>query len=165
MFKKTLTIGALLVGSTAYAEEVPIIGNVQSKCSIFTDTAGVYGNPTPDVLSTASVDGGVTPIIRYDVALADSYTAAIAWPMGFSSSPTLNDAQDWSGQVELGTVSDAQMSGYEAVKVEYDNVTEYGLEFAGSAWFKVTSEMAYGYGKTLPGGEYKAMITAECIAN
>lgn len=165
MFKTTLTMGALLAASTAYAADVPITGNVASKCSIFTDTPGVYGNPTPDALSTNPADGGITPVIRYDVALAESYTASIAWPMGFSTSPSLSDAQNWTGEVELGSVSDAQMAGYEAAKIEYENVTQYDLTYAGSTWFKVTSEMSYGFGKTLPGGEYTALITAECIAN
>lgn len=165
MFKTTLTMGALLAASTAAAANVPITGNVASKCSIFTDTPGVYGNPTPDALSTAPADGGVTPIIRYDVALAESYTASIAWPTGFSSSPILGDAQEWDGEVEVASVSDASMSGYEAAKIEFDNVTQFDLTEAGSVWFKVSSSMEYGYGKTLPGGEYTALITAECIAD
>jgi hypothetical protein len=56
------------------------------------------------------------------------------------------------------------MSGYDAAKVEYENVTEYDLTVAGSTWFAVTSEVTYGFGKSLPGGEYIANITAECIA-
>ena len=57
------------------------------------------------------------------------------------------------------------MSGYEAAKVEYDNHTEYDLTIAGSTWFTVESEAKYGVGKSLPGGEYKANVVAECIAD
>ena len=165
MFKTTLSVATLFVASAASAGQIPITGNVASKCSIFTDTPGVYGNPTPDELSTLPSDGGVMPIVRYDVALAESYTASIAWPTGFSSSPAIDDAQAWTGEVEVSSVSDTTMAGYEAAKIEFDNVTQFDLTHAGSVWFKVTSEMNYGYGKTLPGGEYVALISADCIAN
>tara|TARA_R110000782_G_scaffold247961_1_gene334831 strand:+ start:231 stop:692 length:462 start_codon:yes stop_codon:yes gene_type:complete len=147
------------------AEETLIVGNVSTKCSIFTDTAGVYGNPTPDELSTLPADGGVYPIIRYDVSVADYYTAKISWPNSFSSSPTLTDTVAWDGEVEVSTTSDTLMSGYEAAKIEYDNHTEYDLTVAGTTWFRVESEATYGVGKSLPGGEYKANAIAECIAN
>ena len=69
MFKQLLTLSTLsiVVASAAFANETPIVGNVSSKCSIYTDKAGVYGNPTPDELSTLPVDGGVLPVVRYDV--------------------------------------------------------------------------------------------------
>lgn len=57
------------------------------------------------------------------------------------------------------------MSAYEAAKVEYENVTEFDLTLAGSTWFSVESEATYGVGKSLPGGEYKANVVAECIAD
>ena len=66
MFKSITLISAMIVATSAYAVDSPITGNVSSKCSIFTDKAGVYGNPTPDELSTLTADGGVLPIIRYD---------------------------------------------------------------------------------------------------
>ena len=44
-------------------------------------------------------------------------------------------------------------------------ITEYELTVAGSTWFSVMSEAKYGVGKALPGGEYKANVTAECIAD
>ena len=56
-------------------------------------------------------------------------------------------------------------TGYEAAKIEYDNHTEYDLSVAGSTWFQVESEAKYGVGKSLPGGEYKANVIAECIAD
>ena len=54
---------------------------------------------------------------------------------------------------------------YGEAKVEYDNVTEFDLTLAGSTWFSVESEAKYGVGKSLPGGEYKANVVAECIAD
>ena len=60
-------------------------------------------------------------------------------------------------------MSDANMD-FETDKVEWENVTEFDLDVAGSAWFKVTSEAEYGYGKSFPGGQYRAAVVAECIA-
>jgi hypothetical protein len=165
MFKSITFMTAMMVATSAFAVDSPITGNVSSKCSIFTDKAGVYGNPSPDELSTLAADGGVLPIIRYDVSIADYYTAKISWPNSFSSSPTLTDSIAWDGEVSVSSTSDAGMSGYEAAKVEYDNHTEYDLTVAGSTWFTVESEAVYGQDKSLPGGEYVANIVAECIAD
>lgn len=161
---KLLTLCLMLTATSAFANEVPIEGSVASKCSIFTDTPGVYGNPTADKLSTDPADGGVDPIVRIDVVLADAYKAKIGWPTDFSSSPALNDALNWNGSVTVSQVSDASMSAYETNKVLYDNITEYDLTLSGSTWFKVESDVTYGVGKSLPGGSYKAYVTAECIA-
>lgn len=165
MLRSIIAVGALAIAGTAYAADTPITGNVSSKCSIYTDVAGVYGNPNPDELSTLPADGGVMPIIRYDVSIADYYTAKISWPTEFTTSPTLTDSLTWDGEVEVSATSDTGMSGYEAAKVEYDSVTEYDLTVAGSTWFKVTSNVTYGVDKSLPGGEYKANISALCVAN
>jgi len=165
MLRTLLTLSTFFVTGFVYAESVPITGSVSSKCSIYTDTAGVYGNPTPNTLSTDPVDGGVFPVVRYDVTIADYYTAKISWPENFASSPNLTDALDWDGEVTVSSTSDALMSGYEAAKVEYNNVTEYDLSVAGSTWFQIDSEVSYGFGKSFPGGEYSANIVAECIAN
>jgi hypothetical protein len=165
MFMKTLVaLFASVVASSAMALEAPINGRVTSKCSIYTDVRGVYGQPTPDVLSTLPASGGVMPKIRYDVALADSYLAKITWPNSFSSSPNLTDSVNWAGEVEVAEVTAPAMSGYETNKVEYDNVVEFDLTVAGTVWFNVTSEVAYGYNKPFPGGNYTALVTAECIA-
>ena len=165
MFKSIVTLGVLLMATSAYAVDSPITGNVSSKCSVYTDTSGVYGNPNPDELSTLPADGGVMPIIRYDVTIADYYTAKLSWPNSFTSSPSLTDALTWDGEIEVASTSDTGMAGYEAAKVEYENHTEYDLTVAGSTWFKVTSNVTYGVDKPLPGGEYKANVTAVCIAN
>jgi len=164
MEMKKLVLALLLSVSSVQAADVPIVGNVQSKCVINTDIPGVYGNPTADVLSTASADGGVQPVIRYDVSLAGAYKAKITTPTGFSTSPTLNDTVVWTGSTEVSEVSDAAMSGYEAAKVIYDATTEYDMTETGSTWFTVSSSATYGYGKAFPGGTYRAIEGAECIA-
>ena len=166
MLKNTLLITATMffVASAATAENVPITGIVESKCSIFADTQGIYGNPTPNMLSTARQDGGVLPVVRFDVASADFYKAKIARPNAFSSSPSLPDFVDWEGNVSVKEVSDPLMSDYETTKVEYDNVTEFDLSVAGSVWFEINSSADYGFNKSFPAGTYSALVTAECIA-
>lgn len=156
-------ISAIFV-SGVIAEEVPITGNVESKCVIVTDTAGIYGNPTPSNLSTDPTDGGVTPIVRYDVSMAEYYKALITWPDEFSQSPQLDDTVAFDGEVEVDRVSTTEMSDYETNKVEYQNRTEYDLTEAGSTWFKIESEADYGFSKAFPGGTYRSLVTAECIA-
>jgi len=75
---KQITLAALCVFSaSSYAEDVPITGTVQSRCIINTEVAGIYGNPNAYTLTTTPADGGVLPVVRYDVSLADAYTAKI----------------------------------------------------------------------------------------
>lgn len=164
MLKQFATVAAVALAFPAYANQVEIQGNVQSKCIIQTDRSGVYGNPTPDKLSTLPADGGVEPVVRYDVALADYYRAVITYPTVFSTSPSLSDTVTWSGSASVSSVSDAGMSAYDAAKVEYGSTTEFDLTIAGSTWFKVSSTATYGYGKAFPGGTYRAIVLAECIA-
>ena len=162
----TLLAGAVaLACSGALAEEAIIMGNVESKCVLNTDTTGVYGNPVAGKLSTDTADGGVEPIIRYDVALGGSYTARIVAPSSFSSSPVLTDTVFWEGSSAVKEVSDTAMADYETNAVTYDYTTEYDLHTAGTTWFSVDSLAEYGYGKAYPAGEYRAIVTAECIAN
>ena len=164
MYKLVISALALLA-LPALGEEAIITGNVESKCQINTDTNGVFGNPTAGTLSTIPTDGGVMPIIRYDVALGEAYTARVTAPNSFSTSPTLNDTVVWTSDVEVGEVSDTAMADYETDKIQYEYTTEFDLHTAGSAWFKVTSKAEYGYGKSFPGGQYRAIVMAECIAN
>ena len=167
MFKKSLIASALFVCSVNVASaqvDVPITGNVESKCVITTDTPGIYGNPTSNKLSTAPQDGGVNPIVRYDIIEADSYKAHLSWPQEFSTSPVLNDVVNWTGVAEVAEVSDAGMADFETSKIEWDNVTEFDLTIAGSVWFKVDSTANYGFDKSFPGGIYRAAVLAECIA-
>lgn len=158
------TVGLLFCSSIAIAETAPINGSVASKCVVQTTRAGVYAQPNPNELTTDTNDGGVAPIVRYDVTLADYYIAKISYPEAFSSAPTLNDVVNWTGDAEVEQVTDAGMSAYESAKVQYDNVTEFDLTIAGSTWFKVSSTATYGYDKSFPGGSYTAVVQAECIA-
>lgn len=165
MFKKALIASTMFLTFNAMAQsEVPITGNVASKCVITTDTPGVYGQPTTNVLSTNPQDGGVTPIVRYDIIEADAYKAQISYPNAFTSSPVLNDVVNWAGTVEVSEVSNAEMAAFETNKVEWDNVTEFDLTIAGSVWFKIDSQADYGFNKSFPGGVYRASVLAECIA-
>lgn len=167
MVNKTFfTVAALAVTtSAAVAELAPITGTIQSSCSIYTTTEGVYGHPAPDTMSTAPADGGVDVRVRYDVAQAGYYTARITWPDSFTSSPALTDAVAWDGEATVGEVTDPTMSAYETNKVEYNNVTEFDLTVAGTVWFDITSSATYGYDTPFPSGNYSAVVTAECIAN
>lgn len=162
---KHLAVAVLAVlPHMAMAEGVQIEGNFEAKCVIRTDRAGVYGNPTADKLSALAADGGVTPIIRYDVALAGYYLARITHPTSFSTSPSLTDTVTWTGGASVSSVSAAGMSAYDAAKVEYDATTEFDLTVAGTTWFKVDSAAEYGYNKAFPAGLYRAIIQADCIA-
>ena len=165
MKKLLFLIPAVLVTSAVQAN-IPINGTVESKCVIQTDTDGVYGNPTADKLSTTASDGGVVPIIRYDIITADAYKAVVTTPSSFSTSPTLDDVVEWTSSTSVGETSDAGMSAFETNKVTYNNghSTEFDLTIAGSVWFDVSSVAEYGYGKAFPAGNYTALITAECIA-
>lgn len=163
---KNYVLGAVAacVSVGAMAEQTPIEGVVESKCVITTDTAGVYGNPVPYSLSTDPADGGVTPIVRYDVISGEYYKASIEYPINFTTSPSLDDVVNFVGAVSTSEVSDALMSEYDVNKVEFNNVTEFDLIYPGSVWFKIDSEATYGFNKSFPAGSYNAVVNAECIA-
>lgn len=165
--KKTLmwTLGLCALVTSAYAENVPITGTVQSRCVISVDTPGIYGNPNAYTLTTTASDGGVQPIVRYDVTLADAYYAQITTPTQFSSSPSLSDTVTWTGSTEVSAVSDAtNMGSYETNKVTFGQTTQYDLTATGSTWFKSSSSATYGGNKAFPGGDYTAHVEAVCIA-
>jgi len=164
MIKQILS--TLLLASTLAAQsaEIPIRGSVTSKCVINTDTAGVYGNPVPNLLSTARADGGVAPVVRYDVVQGGFYKARIATPNAFTTSPALPDVVNWTGTVDVTRVTDAGMSAYTNDKIIYNNTTEIDLTIPGSVWFSATSRANYGFEKSFPAGEYRAVVIAECIA-
>ena len=166
MFNKTfLSCLIMTFGASAYANTtVPVMGTVESKCVVTQDVVGVFGNPSPGVLSTNPVSGGVMPIVRYDVVQASYYSARIFHPNDFSESPALSDVVYWEGETTVAQVSDPLMADYDNTKIEYDNVTEVALTVAGSTWFKVDSQATYGVGRALPGGNYQATVVAECIA-
>ena len=124
MYRLIVTMFAFF-SAQAIAEEAIITGSVESKCVINTDVNGVYGNPSSGTLSTLPADGGIMPIIRYDVALGDAYTAKITAPNTFSTSPALSDVVAWTGDVEVSEVSDTAMADYETDKVQYEYTTEF----------------------------------------
>ena len=164
MIKSILLAMALAISFGINAAEVPIRGVVSSKCVINTDTVGIYGNPTPNILSTATVDGGAPAVIRYDVVQAGYYKATITTPNAFTSSPSLADTVNWFGGVVVSRVTDAAMSAYSTNKRVYNNITEIDLSVPGTVWFSATSKAEYGYDKSFPAGEYRAVVLAECIA-
>lgn len=166
MYKKLFLSIIFSLGTvSAFAVDVPISGNVQSRCIITTDTPGVYGNPNAYTLTTATADGGVLPVVRYDVTLADAYYAEITTPTAFSDSPSLSDTVTWTGSTEVQALSDATgMGSYETNKVTFGQTTQYDLTASGSTWFKSTSTATYGGSKAFPGGTYTANIEAICVA-
>ena len=169
MFKQTMAIIALGMSTAAVveaqAETAPINGTVQSRCIIQTDTAGVYGNPNAYTLSTAPADGGMPSIIRIDVSLAGAYYAEITAPSEFSSSPNLPDQVTFTGDTEVSAVSDATgMGSYETNKVEFGMTDRYDLTATGSTWFKTSSTATMGGNKAFPGGNYTALVEAQCVA-
>lgn len=165
MFKIILTLSAILGAASAVsAENVPITGTVESKCSVVTEIQGVYGTPNPYKLSTTPSDGGVLPKIRFDTTQAGYYLARITTPTSFSSSPTLSDTVVWTGSTTVESMSSSDMSGYQGAKVTSGNTTDYNLTVAGSVWINVSSTAVYGVDTSMPAGEYTAIVVAECIA-
>ena len=84
MKKPLIILAALLTAPMLVSATTPISGTVASKCIVTTDTDGVYGNPSATKLSTATTDGGVLPIIRYDIITASAYNAKVTTPISFS---------------------------------------------------------------------------------
>ena len=166
MIKNPLLIIAFIIFTfSAFAEDVPIEGTVQSRCIITTDTPGVFGNPNAYTLTTSPTDGGVVPIVRYDVTLADAYYAQITTPTSFSSSPTISETVTWTGSTEVDAISDATgMASYETNKVTFGQTTQYDLTATGSTWFKSSVSATMGGNKAFPGGTYTAVVEAVCVA-
>jgi hypothetical protein len=169
MFNKSLyaVAAALMFAPTvgAQAETVPINGTVQSRCIIQTDTAGTFGNPNAYTLTTNPAEGGQVAVTRFDVTLAGAYYASITAPTEFSSSPSLPDFVNFTGDTQVQSISDASgMGTYETDKVEYGMTDKYDLTATGSTWFATSSTATMGGNKAFPGGNYTALVVAECIA-
>jgi|TARA_B110000908_G_scaffold63693_1_gene77466 hypothetical protein len=165
MKNKLIILAAIMAAPVLATATTPISGSVASKCVVVTDTDGVYGNPSATKLSTSASDGGVLPIIRYDIITASAYNARITTPISFTSSPSLEgDVVNWTGSTVANQMSDASMSAFNTDKIVYNNTSEFPLSVAGSVWFDVSSEATYGYNKAFPAGSYSAVVTAECIA-
>lgn len=158
-----LSVGVF--ATAAVANETPINGTVQSRCIIQTDRAGTYANPNAYTLTTSPTDGGETARIRVDVTLADAYYVEITAPNEFSSSPNLPDQVTWTGDTTVDAVSDATgMGSYETNKIELGMTDRYDLTATGSTWFTTSSVATMGGSKAFPGGNYTALVSAECIA-
>ena len=164
--KKLITIGLMLVATTAYAANIDITGTVQSRCIVNTDTPGVYGNPNAYTLTTLPASAGQVPIVRIDTSLANAYNAQISYPTSFTTSPSLSDTTAWVGAVGVAQTSSSDMSGYQAASTTTGAARTYALTHAGTTWFSVASTATYGGGqqKPFPGGSYRAVVLAECIA-
>ena len=71
-----------LTGCSLFASKVEanaeINGSVESRCTVNTDTPGVYGNPNAYTLTTAPASAGQKPIVRFDVSLANAYHAPVS---------------------------------------------------------------------------------------
>jgi hypothetical protein len=158
---------SIIVSSQSFAQAntTPINGTVQSRCVIQTDTPGTYGNPNAYELNTAATAGGDNAVIRVDVTLANSYYVNITAPSEFASSPTLPDVVTWTGNTTVKTLSDATgMSAYESSKQELGMTDKYDLTATGSTWFETESKATLGGSRAFPGGNYTALVEAECIA-
>lgn len=165
MSKSVKIVSAIcLLSGSVVAANVPITGTVQSRCSIVADVPGVYGNPNAYTLTTSPSDGGVLPVVRVDVTLADAYKAQISYPTAFSSSPSLDDSVTWTGSTSVQAVSTTDMADYDTNKVTFGSTTEYDLTAAGSTWFKTSSTATYGGSKAFPGGSYSSVVEVVCIA-
>jgi hypothetical protein len=164
MFKHTFLF-MIFFAFAAHATDVPITGNVQSRCVITVDTPGVFGNPNSYTLTTSPTDGGVKPIVRFDVTLADAYYAQITTPTSFDTSPSLSETVTWTGSTAVSAVSDATgMGSYETNKTTFGQTTQYDLTATGSTWFQSTSVAVNGGNKAFPGGQYTASVEAICVA-
>ena len=161
-----------LTGCSLFASKVEananITGSVESRCTVNTDTPGVYGNPNAYTLTTLPASAGQVPIVRIDSSLANAYKAQISYPTSFSSSPSLSDTVVWTGEVTVAQTSSTDMSGYQAASTTADGgaMRIYPLSIAGTTWFSVSSVATYGGGqqKAFPGGSYTAVVVAECVA-
>ncbi len=168
----TLFLVVGLTGCSLFAKKVEantnINGNVESRCTVNTDTVGYYGNPNAYTLTTLPASAGQVPVVRIDTSLANAYKAQISYPTSFSSSPSLGDTVVWTGAVAVAQTSSNDMSGYQAASTTADGgaMRIYNLVHAGATWFSVSSQATYGGGqqKAFPGGSYTAVVVAECIA-
>lgn len=166
MNKLLLTISLILGVTSAYAG-TNIIGSVESRCTVDTDTPGTYGNPNAYTLTTLPASSGQVPIVRFDVSLANAYFAQISYPTSFSTSPSLGDSTTWTGAITVAQTSSSDMNGYQAASTTPTaSMRQYALTIAGTTWFAATSVATYGGGqnKAFPGGSYSSIIVAECIA-
>ena len=162
MKKLLITLSFILSASPIMAADID--GTVESRCTIATTTPGAYGNPNAYTLTTDPASAGSVPVIRFDTTLASAYFAQVTYPTSFSSSPSLSDNVTWTGAVTVNATGDAGMSGYQAASTSTGAMRSYSLTVAGSVWLQSTSVAVYGGNRAFPGGAYKAVVLAECVA-
>ena len=161
---KKLLIALSLILSATPIMAADIDGTVESRCTVATTVDGKYGNPNAYTLTTDPASNGQVPVIRFDTTLADAYYAQVSYPTSFSSSPSLSDNVTWTGAVSVKATGADGMSGYQAASTTTGAMRQYGLSVAGSVWFQSTSVAVYGGNRAFPGGAYKAVVLAECVA-
>ena len=159
--KKLLIALSLILSATATPTiAVDIDGTVESRCSVATTVPGKYGNPNAYTLTTLPASNGQVPVVRFDSSLANAYYAQVTYPTSFSSSPSLSDNVTWTGEV----TGESGMSGYQAASTTTGAMRSYPLSVAGAVWIQSTSVAVYGGNRAFPGGSYKAVVLAECVA-
>ena len=161
--KKLLITLSLVIGATPVLA-VDIDGSVQSRCTVADVTPGKYGNPNAYTLTTDPSSNGQVPVVRFDTTLANAYYAQVSYPTSFSSSPSLSDNVTWTGAVTVKAAGESGMSGYQSASTTTGAMRQYGLSVAGSVWIQSTSVAVYGGNRAFPGGTYKAVVLAECVA-
>ena len=152
-----------MIGATPILA-IDIDGSVQSRCTVADVTPGKYGNPNAYTLTTDPSSAGQVPVVRFDTTLANAYYAQVSYPTSFSSSPSLSDNVTWTGAVTVKATGESGMSGYQSASTTTGAMRQYGLSVAGSVWIQSTSVATYGGNRAFPGGTYKAVVLAECVA-
>ena len=161
---KKLLIALSLILSATPIMAADIDGTVESRCTVATTVDGKYGNPNAYTLTTDPASNGQVPVIRFDTTLANAYYAQVTYPTSFSSSPSLSDNVTWTGEVTVKATGESGMSGYQTASTTTGAMRQYGLSVAGSVWIQSTSVAVYGGNRAFPGGSYKAVVLAECVA-
>ena len=159
-----LLIALSLILSATPIMAADIDGTVESRCTVATTVDGKYGNPNAYTLTTDPASAGQVPVIRFDTTLANAYYAQVTYPTSFSSSPSLADNVTWTGAVTVKATGESGMSGYHAASTTTGAMRQYALSVAGSVWLQSTSIAVYGGNRAFPGGAYKAVVLAECVA-
>ena len=163
--KKLLIALSFILSATATPTiAADIDGTVESRCTIATTQTGKYGNPSAHTLTTLPASGGRTVVVRIDSSLANAYFGQVTYPTSFSSSPSLSDNVTWTGTVAVKATGESGMSGYQTASTTTGAMRQYGLSVAGSVWIEATSVAVYGGNRAFPGGSYKAVVLAECVA-
>jgi len=161
---KKLLIALSFILSATPILAIDIDGSVESRCTIADVTEGRYGNPNAYTLTTDPSSNGQVPVVRFDTTLANAYFARVSYPTSFTVSPSLSDNVTWTGAVSVKATGESGMSGYQSASTTTGAMRQYGLSVAGSVWIQSTSVATYGGNRAFPGGTYKAVVVAECVA-